>query len=83
MLKPQSNNNTTKTNKDIVKWCEFHKRPTHKTSECWAKQSLVADMKAFKSYACFDSESEHDKGNNKGKQIIDAEPSATISTTKL
>ena len=40
-------------------------------------------MKAFESDACSESESEHDKGNNKGKKIIDAEPSATIATTKV
>jgi len=43
----------------------------------------VAELKASKSYACSDPESEPDKGNDKGKQIIDAEPSATIATAKV
>jgi len=33
-LKPQEKNNTTKSKKDTRKWCEFHKSPTHKKSEC-------------------------------------------------
>ena len=41
------------------------------------------ELKASKSDACYDSESELNKENEKGKQIIDAEPNATISTTKV
>lgn len=48
-----------------------------------AKQSLMAEIKASKSDACSDTESKPDKGNDKGKQIIDAEPSATLATTKI
>ena len=77
--KPQENKNTAKLNKDMGKWCEFHKSSTHNTSECRAKQSLVAEMRAFESDACFDSESEPEKG----KQIINAEPNATVSTAKI
>jgi hypothetical protein len=65
------------------KWCEFHKSSTHNTSESRAKQSLVAELKASESDACSDSESEPDKGNDKGNQIIDVEPNATVSTTKI
>eukprot|EP00253_Pinus_taeda_P017352 PITA_17352 len=34
-------------------------------------------------YACSNSESEPDKGNDKGKHIIDADPNATIATAKI
>jgi len=40
-------------------------------------------MRAFESDACFDIESEPEKGNDIGKQIIDAEPNATVATTKI
>ena len=49
------------------KWCEFHKSSTHNMSKCQAKQSLVVELKAFESDTCSDSESETNKGNDKGK----------------
>ena len=78
-----SKNNATKPKKDTGKWCEFHKSPTHNTSECWTKQSLAAELKASESDACSNLEPELDKGNGKRKQIIDAEPSTIVATTKI
>ena len=40
-------------------------------------------MKGFESDACSDFEPEPGKGNGKGKQIIDADPSATVATAKI
>jgi len=72
-----------KTKKDTRKWCEFHKISTQNTSECCAKQSLVAKLKSSESDACPSFESEPNKGNEKGNKIIDAYPSATMATTKI
>ena len=81
--KLQAKNNTTKLNKEVGKWCEFHKSPTHNTSECRAKQSLVAEIKASESNAYSDTKSEPEKENDRGKKIIDADPNATVSTSKI
>ena len=43
----------------------------------------MAELKASELDACSDPESEPDKGNGKGKQIIDAEPSAIVATAKI
>ena len=43
----------------------------------------MAELKVLESDACSDSELEPDKGNEKRKHIIDAEPKATIATTKI
>ena len=66
MSKPEAKKETTKRKKDMRKWCEFHKSSTHNTSKCWEKQSLVAELKDFKSDSCSDSESEPKKRNDKG-----------------
>ena len=55
----------------------------HNTSECRAKQSLVAAIKASESYAYSDTGSELEKGNDRGKKIIDVEPNATVATTNI
>eukprot|EP00253_Pinus_taeda_P016363 PITA_16363 len=81
--KLQAKNSVAKLKKDTGKWCEFHKSSTHNISECRAKQSLVAKLKDSESDACSNSESKPDKGNEKGRQIIDAEPNSTIATMKI
>jgi len=43
----------------------------------------VAELKAPELDAFSDPELEPDKGNDKGKQIIDADPSAIVATTKI
>ena len=42
-----------------------------------------AELKASESDVCSNPESEIDNRNEKGKQIIDAEPSAIVATTKI
>lgn len=43
----------------------------------------MAEMRASKLDVCYDSKSEPKKGNEKWKQIIDAEPNATVATMKI
>lgn len=43
----------------------------------------MAELKASESDACFDFESETNKGNDKGMQIINVELSITVATTKI
>jgi hypothetical protein len=61
------------------KWCEYHKIHWHNTEECCSKQSLVVELKASESEAYFESKSNPKGGNH----IIDFEPSATVTTTKV
>jgi hypothetical protein len=61
------------------KWCEYHKIPWNNNKECHSKQSLMTELKASESEADSDSESNHEGG----KQIINVEPSVTITTTKV
>jgi hypothetical protein len=70
---------TGKTKKDIGKWCDFHKSPWHNTVDYRLKKLLVAKVKASESDVGSESESELERG----RRIIDAEPSATAATTKL
>jgi hypothetical protein len=44
---------------------------------------VVVELKASESDAGSESESEPDKGNDRGKQIIDVEPNATVATMKI
>ena len=69
--------------KDTGKWCEFHKSSTHNTCEFRAKQSLVVELKASESDVGSNFESELDKGTDKGKQIIDVDPTATVANAKI
>jgi hypothetical protein len=78
-FKPQAKKGTRKTKKYTGKWCNFHKIPWHNIVDFRSKKSLVAKVKASKSDAGFDFESEPEMG----KWIIDAEPNATVATTKL
>jgi hypothetical protein len=61
------------------KWCEFHKILWHNIDECRSKHSLVADLKEKESKP----DSNFDSKHNKGKQIINAEPTGTIMPTTI
>ena len=65
--KPQMKKGNGKAKKDTGKCCELDKSPWHNTEECWAKQSLVAEMKSSELNPDSNSETEPDKG----KRIID------------
>jgi hypothetical protein len=65
--------------KDTGKWCDFHKILWNNTNECHLKKSLVVDMQALKS----DPGSKFDSKIDKGKHVIDENPSATVATTKV
>jgi hypothetical protein len=75
----QEKKGNMKYNKDIGKWCEFHNSPCHNTDECRSIQSLVAELKDKELNLDLDPNSE----NNKRRQIIDVEYTATIKTTTI
>ena len=77
--KPQTKKGNGKSKKDTGKWCKFYKSPWHNTDECYSKQSLLAEKKSPDPE--YDSDTDVEK--ERGKQIIDAEPSATIATAKI
>jgi hypothetical protein len=68
-----------KDKKDTRKWCDFHKIPWHNTDECRSKQSLVAKIKEKEP----NPDSESDSENNGRRQIIDADPTATVVTATI
>ena len=72
-----------KPKKEAGNWGEFHKIPTHNTSECQPRKSLVTEIKDFGPDACSDTESKPKKGNDRGKNIINEKMNATIATTKI
>jgi hypothetical protein len=64
---------------DTGKWCDFYKIPWHNTDECRSKQSLVDKVKDMET----NPNSESGPKNIENKQIIDADPTTTITTTIL
>jgi hypothetical protein len=68
-----------KSKKDTRKWHEFHNSPWHNTDECCSIQSLVAKLKDKDPNPDLDPDSENDKR----RQIIDAELTATVATTTI
>jgi hypothetical protein len=68
-----------KMKNDTGKWCDFHKIPWHNTDECRSKQSLVVEIKDKES----NPDSKSDVENNGKRQIIDANPTATVMTAKI
>jgi hypothetical protein len=77
--KPHEKKGNRKTKKDTGKWCDFHKIPWHNTDECRSKQSLVVEIKEKE----LNLDSESDSENNGRRQIIDTDPTATVTTTTI
>jgi hypothetical protein len=64
---------------DTTKWCDFHKIPSHNIDECCSKQSLVVEVKDTDP----NPDSESDPENIETRQIIYADPTATLVTTTI
>jgi hypothetical protein len=77
--KTQDKKGKVKTKNDTGKWCDFHKIPWHNTDECRSKQSLVVEVKDTEP----NPDSESDPENIENRQIIDADPTATVVTTTI
>jgi hypothetical protein len=77
--KTQEKKGKGKMKNDTGKWCDFHKIPWHNTDECRSKQSLVVEIKDKES----NPDSESDPENNEKRQIIDADPTATVATATI
>jgi hypothetical protein len=77
--KTQEKKGHGKTKKDTRKWCDFHKIPWHNTDECRSKQSLVAEIKDKE----LNPDSESDSENTGKGQIIDADPTAIVTTATI
>jgi sigma54-dependent transcription regulator len=65
--------------KDTRNWCDFHKIPWHNTDEIHSKQSLVVEIKEKE----LNPNSESDSKNNGRRQIIDSNPTTTVTTTTI
>jgi hypothetical protein len=65
--------------KDKGKWCEYHKIHWNNIGKCHSKQSLVIELKDSELEENFDSKSNPERG----KQIINVEPNATVTITKV
>jgi hypothetical protein len=77
--KPQENKGKGKTKNDTGKWCDFQKILWNNTNESRSKNSLVAKIKEKE----LNPDSETDSENNGRRQIIDADPTATVLTTTI
>jgi hypothetical protein len=77
--KTQANKGHGKTKRDTKKWCDFHKIPWHNTDECLSKQPLVVKIKDKES----NPNSEYDSENIGKIHIIDADPTAIVTTATI
>jgi hypothetical protein len=75
----QEKKGNKKSKEETRKWCEFHNSPKHNTNECHSIQSLVAKLKDKDPNLDLELDSE----NNERIFIIDAEPTATITTATI